>query len=86
MCFIDYATRCGLEVEAANYKSPYGLQGCTNWLGDKYCDYKKELDGKDDEVIISYFNQIGLGYQKTSQLMNFGFSFSTSSHSCALLW
>ena len=72
-------------MEAANYKSPYGLQGCANWLGDKYCDYKKELDGKDNEVIISYFNQIGLGYQKTSQLMNFGFSISTSSHSCALL-
>merc|ERR1719225_1223779 len=50
LCFIDYATRCGLEVEAANYKSPYGLQGCANWSGEKYCEYKKELEGKDNEI------------------------------------
>jgi len=48
LCFIDYATRCGMEKEIANYESPYGLQSCANWVAETYCGYKKELDGIED--------------------------------------
>ena len=56
LCFIDYATRCGLGFEAEDYKSQYGLSNCANWAADRYCDILKEVEQK-SELVISFVNR-----------------------------
>ena len=51
LCFIDYATRCGLEIDAEDYKSQYGLSNCANWAADRYCEILEEIEKKTEEVI-----------------------------------
>jgi len=50
LCFIDYATRCGLGFEAEDYKSQYGLSNCANWAADRYCDILKEVERKSELI------------------------------------
>ena len=52
LCFIDYATRCGLGFETEDYKSQYGLSNCANWAADRYCDILKEVEQKSELVIL----------------------------------
>ena len=69
LCFIDYATRCGLGFEAEDYKSQYGLSNCANWAADRYCDILKEVERK-SELVIFFLNKF-LAHRSQQQILNF---------------
>ena len=50
LCFIDYATRCGMNQTTKAYSSPYGLEDCANWAADTYCEYQEDLEEITDKV------------------------------------
>ena len=69
LCFIDYATRCGLGFEAEDYNSQYGLSNCANWAADRYCDILKEVDRKLELVI--FFQDKCLAHWNQQPILNF---------------